>query len=162
MASLRLLRKRGRTVSLSVDSSTDASNDSTEVLHLLESMKPMTINRKRRNSKSFREPLGRKANEQCANFGQNKNRFYYENVQEFKRLLKLLNQRNVDNVNGPLKCAGSVNTAMRMCVKCGDLDKKEMKTDKYYIYSEEIAQSRTVLCHGCVGAKLKENNERGD
>ena len=43
---------------------------------------------------------------------------------------------------------------MRMCVESDDLEKDGMKTDRYYIYNKEIAQSRTVLCHGCVGTTL--------
>ena len=163
MAALKLLLSGAKAAS-SLDNSTDDSIDSAEILQLLG---PLGMQQRRRNSRSPRVSTVDRPNMLKLNLEPNTNRFYYEDMEEFKNLLKLLNQRNKGDANGPLKCVGSVNTAMRMCVQCHDVGKDERKTDKYYIYRKEVAKSRTVLCHGCVGAKLltlemDEHGEGGD
>lgn len=52
------------------------------------------------------------------------------------------------------ECVGCVNVGMRMCVRCRDTGKKKFRKDRYYINKLEIAQQRTILCHGCMGEKL--------
>ena len=81
-------------------------------------------------------------------------RYYYSDIDRFEELLNIYNQENVEK-NGPIECVGHVNTSMKMCSVCGDTGKSTLRKDRYYVIAKEVAQNRTILCHGCVGFKLK-------
>ena len=45
----------------------------------------------------------------------------------------------------------------QMCVQCRDLGKAKSLMEKYYLNVVEIAVSRTILCHKCMGLRLRHN-----
>ena len=83
-----------------------------------------------------------------------KERYYYANSEEFIRLLDIYNEEELEK-QGHLHCVGHVNVAMRMCSVCGDSGKKKHTKDRYYVYKNEKKHTRNILCHGCVGYRLK-------
>ena len=95
--------------------------------------------------------------------GYHAERFYFKDNEMFKRLLQIYNeqQKVQDEVSttkqslGPLECAGRVKVTMQMCSRCGDAGKDSSRYDRYYVYKDEVAQARTILCKGCVGAEVK-------
>ena len=115
--------------------------------------------------------------------GQNLQRFYFEKKEEFDDLFERFHleqsfqqaryqksKRKVSFAIPPVKyvsdtqrenekhvnfqCVGYVNVSMRMCTRCRDSGKPRSRKDKYYVDSFEIGQTRTILCHGCMGEKL--------
>ena len=106
---------------------------------------------KKKTSKTVRNTnTSTKPNSQC------KERYYYDDSNTFKDLLEKYNRIGEHKKSEiVLECAGYVNTTMHMCCCCRDNDKGERKKDRYYINTKEIAKTRTILCHGCVGARLR-------
>ena len=91
----------------------------------------------------------------------NAQRFYYKNQEAFNRLLNIYNNTKTkkldksDSTGRSFECAGKVNVIMKMCTRCRDAGKKRSSKDKYYIDKSEVAQSRTILCRGCIGSDLR-------
>ena len=86
-------------------------------------------------------------------------RYYYRNIETFRQLLKEYNAKGIEK-EGPLEFAAWANVAVKMCSVCGDGGKKKSKSDQYYVYPKEKAHSRTILCHGCVGFRLRQFKAR--
>ena len=55
---------------------------------------------------------------------------------------------------------GCVRASQQMCIQCRDLGKKKSMPERYYLNVVEVAVSRTILCHKCMGLRLKQ--EVGD
>ena len=124
-----------------------------------------------KKAKLKRKKSSRKAREKYA--GHHRHRYYFKDRICFNDLLILHNQDATRGSGvftrkslrlsyeektlqfGPMICVGTVKVSMRMCTRCGDSGKNVSCVDRYYVYKNEIAQNRTVLCEGCVGAKLK-------
>ena len=115
--------------------------------------------------------------------GKHAERFYIKDKEKFESLLQLYNEqqqrkRNDASPNknqdvsknsadvtdqrltdrlmlGPLVSVGKVRVSMQMCSRCGDAGKSASSYDHYFVYQDEVAKTRTILCKGCVGAKLR-------
>ena len=88
-------------------------------------------------------------------------RYFYDktefkrNLEEFNRIKKNLPDSYIslpelEERKSQFKCVGLVNVTMQMCSTCRDADKSYLRTDKYYIDELEKAQTRTILCEGCL------------
>ena len=81
-------------------------------------------------------------------------RYYFNDSSIFDNLLRNYNTEGALK-DGPLHCVGYVNVSMRMCSLCGDFGKRKRAKDRYYIFINERAHLRTILCHGCLGYKIR-------
>ena len=142
--------------SLKSSSSNKAHNsarDSAEISPLLLEFSEATaaINK---NSQKRRRSLRRKTSE--SRYDKDKvGRYYFADLEKFHELLSTYNQKEESIERGPFECMGKVNVTMRMCSVCGDAGKDRTKKDKYYVKKLEVAQVRTILCHGCLGERLR-------
>ena len=53
---------------------------------------------------------------------------------------------------------GHANVKLKFCTLCNDVNKTN-KRELYYVNNKEISQTRTVLCRGCMGNKIKTTND---
>ena len=83
-----------------------------------------------------------------------KERVYDIDNDSFERLLRLYNITEKSE-KGPLECVGYASTSLRLCTVCKDSGKSRIRKDRYYVYKEEKAHSRTIECRGCLGLRLK-------
>lgn len=97
-------------------------------------------------------------------------RYRYEDFDEFKTNLQRYNKfsrRNIEyddegtskEISGTVKsyytCVGFANVRLQFCTSCND-EKKQEKSDMYFVDKYSIAQRRKVLCYGCLGSILRE------
>ena len=110
--------------------------------------------------------------------GKHAERFYIKDKEKFESLLQLYNEQQQRKRNdaspkksqdvsnnsadvadrlmlGPLVSVGKVRVSMQMCSRCGDAGKSASSYDHYFVYQDEVAKTRTILCKGCVGVKLR-------
>ena len=76
-------------------------------------------------------------------------------IEEFDDWLDRYNMIGV-GVEGPLELIACANVSAKMCSGCGDGGKVMGSMNTYYMYANEMAQARTILCHECVATILQE------
>ena len=85
-------------------------------------------------------------------------RYYYESLDIFNCVLDSYNSSKTSETNperSNFESKGLVNVGMRLCSRCLDSGKRRGDTDLYYIDTKEIAQTRLILCRGCLGYRMK-------
>lgn len=102
-------------------------------------------------------------------------RYYYQDIDQFNEILAKYNNskeqtisllirsksfvdvENFEGNNKPVhqfKGYGPLNVRMKFCSRCGDANKSH-KLEIYFVDQNEITNSRTVFCSGCIGMLLK-------
>ena len=99
------------------------------------------------------------------------NRYYFPNDDDFNTALRTFNSSSqhrkttTDNripsteqrKRSYFTSVGHANVRLKMCCMCHDGGKSVGK-DVYFVDTLDISQRRTVLCYGCLGRKLLEND----
>ena len=84
-------------------------------------------------------------------------RFYYTSKKDFVKALKKYHNSNQDQRVKYMQ-VGYVNVNLRLCSRCHDAQKM-LETDLYFVnILDDSSHIRETLCHGCLGAIIKESN----